>query len=120
MHGGLAPPGRGIVEARQVVMHQRGTVQQLDGGGCGVAQAGMVVATGGGDREAEAGTDARTLGKHRGAHGGGQSRRCAVHLAGGDRSVQRALNACSGVHAFSPERLKCKLKFAVRTVNLIC
>lgn len=52
--GGLAAPGVGIVEAREIVVHQRGAVQEFDAGGGGVGERRAVFAAGGGDGVGEA------------------------------------------------------------------
>ena len=51
VHRRLAAANLGIVEAGQVVVHQRSAMQQLDRGGGGVSRRGIRVAAGFRDRE---------------------------------------------------------------------
>ena len=92
VHRRLAAPGRRVVEAGQVVMDQRGAMQQLDrrGGGVGDAPASSSPQARG-HRQAELGPDAGAAGKHRVAQRGGQPGRAARGL--GPREA--AVRACS-------------------------
>ena len=91
--GRPATAGGGIVKTGQIVMHQGGAVQQLDGRGGGVCCFRVVIPAGGGDGQAQAGADARALGEHGVAHGGGEQRRAVGRLGARECEVQPGFNA---------------------------
>ena len=90
---GQAAAHRGVVETRQIVVDQRGAVQQLDGARRGVAERRIVVAAGLGHRHAQQRTDARAAGEDRMPQGRGQLRRRPPGLCSRDRCDQRLLDA---------------------------
>ena len=63
MDRGLAASRLGIIEAWQIVVHQRRAVQQLDGGSGRSGGVRIAIAAGIRDGEAELGTDALAPGK---------------------------------------------------------
>ena len=89
MHRGAAAAGIRIVEARQVVMHQGCTMQQLDRGGGRIGHTGPVLAAGGRHRQAQPRADACAAGKYGIVHGrmqpGGTARMVALGKSGGQR-----------------------------------
>ena len=93
-----APCGR-IVKAGQIVMDERGAVQQLDGDGRCIGELGRVFPASGSDGEAQAGADAGPSGKHGVADGSGEAGRTARCLGTGDGSVQSLLDPRQGIHA---------------------
>ena len=82
VHRRLATARGRVVKTRQVVVHQRRAVQQLDGGSGGVGQRGPVVTACAGHRQAQLRADARTARKHGVVHGCRQLGRAAMAHAG--------------------------------------
>ncbi len=97
----LAPQGR-VVEARQVVMDQRGAVQKFDRGRCRVRRRRIVVAAGTRHREAEPRPDAVPAREHGVADRLRQARRCAGRLRVGHGHVERPLDAPAVIHEAVP------------------
>ncbi len=75
--GGLAAARVGVVEAGQVVVDERGAVQQLDRRRRGFGDGRHVLATRGGHGEAQAGADAGATGEHGMPHRAHQPRGAA-------------------------------------------
>jgi len=110
VHRRPAAAARRIVEARQIIVDQGGTVQKFDGGGRGGGQGGPVLGTGACDREAQPRANARTAGKHGVAHGSEKCRRRFGAARESQRTAQRSLDSGHGIH-FSLRRL---------SVNITC
>ena len=70
VHCGLPAAQGRVVEAGEIVVHERGAVEQLDRRGSRVGESGGGVAAGRRDRDAKARTDARAGRKHRVFHRG--------------------------------------------------
>jgi hypothetical protein len=64
VNGRQPAPQIRIIETRQIIMHQRGAMQQLDGGSSRIRRSRIAITAGHGDRDAEFGTDAMPAGKH--------------------------------------------------------
>ena len=117
MDRGLAAPRVGVVETGQIVVHQRGAMQQLDRGGGGVGDVRVVLAAGGGDASARRGRMRAPRGKHRVTHGGGQQRRTARLRRPGRGGFSSSLDSRHGVHAdASPECVLSGLIVTMQTV----
>ena len=99
VHRSAAPAGGGVVKTRQVVVNQRGTVQQLDGAGGGFAQFGVVVATGCRHGQTQLRAHPRASRKHGVAYGTGQFGRATLGFTSGDRRGQRLFDSGDGFHA---------------------
>ena len=95
---GLAAAGIGIVETGQVVMDERGAMQQFDRGRGRLGRLGVFVAAGHGDRKAQARADARAAREHRIAQGGGDPRRLAARGGMPDSRFEGALDPLVHVH----------------------
>jgi hypothetical protein len=96
MHRRHAAARGRVVEARQIVMHQRGAMQQLDGRGRGVGHGRVRIAAGPRDRQAQLRTDARTAGEDRVPHRSGQQRRPLWRRAQRQGLLQRQFDALRG------------------------
>jgi len=88
-----------VVEARQIVMNQRSTVQQFERGSGGIGERGIVIAAGSSHSQAQAGTDSRTGRKDRMAHRRRQARRGRCVARRRKHVDQRALNALAGIES---------------------
>ena len=79
-------------------MHQRRAVQQLDRGGGGIGEGGVVVPAGMRDGEAEPRPDPRAAREDGVAHRLGQARRGAPHIGPVHRGREGPLDARYRVH----------------------
>ena len=104
VHRGLAAPGGGIVEAGQVIVDQRGAMQELYGDGCRGGQAGIIKATGLGYRQAQLRPDTGASGEHCMPNCASQFRRAAPNLASCYCAVKGCLNVGNDVHGRSPSK----------------
>jgi len=98
VHRGFATPQGRIVEARQIVMHQRGAMQQFDGSRRRRREVRLVVAAGARDRERQARTNAGAAGKHGVTHGCRQQRWALGGLARRQCLGQGSLDSRHEVH----------------------
>jgi hypothetical protein len=98
VHGGLATAQVGVVEAGEIVVHERRAVDQLDGDGGGVGEIGQGIAAGRGDGEAEARADPRAAGEDGVVEGRREARR-RVPLGGSvDLRAQGTLDSACRIH----------------------
>jgi hypothetical protein len=89
MHTGEASPGHGIVEARHVIVDERGAVQKLNGDGGAVGGIRFAIAAGCSDGEAKTRPYACATWKYRMPQCLRQDRRASI----GGRITQGALHA---------------------------
>jgi hypothetical protein len=78
MHRRLATPRGRVVEAGQVVVHQRSAVHEFDRGSGALRQQRVRVAAGGSHRQAQQGPRARAAGQRGGRAGGAGASRLLV------------------------------------------
>ena len=94
----LAAPKSRVVEARQIVVNERGAMQQLDRGRGGVGRRRIAVAAGLSDGEAKLRADAVTARKDRITYRGCEEGRGACALGARDNPMQRLLDAFRSLH----------------------
>ncbi|GLS46304.1 hypothetical protein GCM10007884_42960 [Methylobacterium brachythecii] len=102
MHGGLLSAHRRIVEARQIVMHERSAMEEFDRGSGSVGGGFVVIAAGSRDGQAQPRPDAVAAGKHRVADRLCQTRRRAGGLAVSDRCIESRFDPSAGIHRATP------------------
>mmetsp|Transcript_37839 Transcript_37839/g.52806 ORF Transcript_37839/g.52806 Transcript_37839/m.52806 type:complete len:244 (+) Transcript_37839:256-987(+) len=107
---GLAPPGGGVVEGREIVVHQRGAVHDLDGGGGSIRHLRPVVAAGGRHRDRQPRPDPLSAGEHRVTQGAGETGRRVRRLAMGHSLVQGPLDPRLHIHVSLPRSGDGRLK----------
>ena len=115
MNGRLAAPGVGVVETGQIVVDERGAMQEFDrrGGGRGCGR--MRVAAGRRDREAELGPDPMSARKDRVVEGRREQRRRPGALRETNRALQSLFDALRRLHGSLPPfvRLTCRLYMSI-------
>ena len=102
MHGRLAAPEVGVVEGREIVVDERGAMQQLDGDGGGLGSGGVAVAAGAGHGEHDLRADAMAAGEHRIAQGAGEKRRGLGPGGLGEGMLQGLFDARGRLHSRLP------------------
>jgi hypothetical protein len=98
VHRGLAAACGRVVEAGQVVVHERGAVQQLQRHRGGVTQRGLVVAAGPRHGQAQPRPYTGAAREHGVSHGGGQQGRAAGRGGGRQGGLESLFDAGEGWH----------------------
>ena len=111
VNGRLAAPQIGVVETGQIVMDERGAMQQFDRGRGGVGRVRVAVAAGHRHRHAQLRADAVAAGEYRIAQGRGEQRGRARSLRMSDGLIQGSFDSRRDAH--SPSCV-CKLTLSSR------
>jgi hypothetical protein len=98
-------PEISIIETRQIIMHQRGAMQEFDGGGSGISRSGITIPAGHRNRNAELRTDAMPPGKHSSMQGIGKPGWTRTRFRGHQGPGQCALDTTNDIH-MHPHREK--------------
>ncbi len=106
VHRDLSSPAVCIIKARQIVMNERGAVEQLNRGCRSIGNLGQVIAAGVRDRNAQARTNSGTSRKHGIAHGRSQPWRRFRLRYSVNRAPDRLVYANRWIHDTPPARCR--------------